>query len=65
MKESCTSKQKAGNPCGTNLELGRLGEVPPLLDDVVPVHVTEQQPELADDVVFGEAVEVKHLHHRR
>lgn len=48
-----------------NLKLGGLGEVLPLLDDVVPVDVAEQQPELADDVVFGESVEVKHLHHHR
>lgn len=65
MTESCTSNQKGRNHGGTNLKLGGLGKVPPLLNDVVPVHVTEQQPELANDVVFGEAVEVKHLHHHR
>lgn len=46
-----------------NLELGGLRQVLPLLHDVVPVHVAELHPELADDVVFGESVEVKHLHH--
>lgn len=45
-----------------NLELGGRGEVPPLLDHVVPVHVTELQPEFTDDVVFLESVEVKNLH---
>lgn len=32
---------------------------------MVPVDVAERQPELADDVVFGEPVEVEHLQHRR
>lgn len=48
-----------------NLKLGGLGEVLPLLDDVVPVDVAELHPELTDDVVFGESVEVKNLHHHR
>ncbi len=48
-----------------NLKLGGLGEVLPLLDDVVPVDVAELDPELANDVVFGESVEIKHLHHHR
>lgn len=48
-----------------NLKLWGLGEVLPLLDDVVPVHVAEQQPQLTDDVVFGEPVEVVDLHHHR
>ena len=31
---------------------------------MVPVDVAELHPELTDDVVFGESVEVEHLHHR-
>lgn len=51
--------------CVRNLKLGRLSEVPPLLHHVVPVDVTELQPELTDDVVFMESVEVKNLHDDR
>lgn len=48
-----------------NLKLRGLGKILPLLDDMVPVHVAEQQPQLTNDVVFGEPVEVVHLHHHR
>ena len=46
------------------LKLGRFSELLPLLDDVVPVDVAELHPELTDDAVFGESIEVEHLHHR-
>lgn len=50
----------------SHLKLGGFCEVLPLLDDVVPVDAAELHAELADDVVFGESVEVKHLNdHRR
>lgn len=48
-----------------NLKLGGLSEVPPLLHHMVPVHITELQPEFTDDVMFLESVEVKNLHNCR
>lgn len=46
-----------------NLKLGRLSQVLPLLDDMVPINIAELHPELTHDFVFGESVEVENLHH--
>ena len=45
-----------------NLRLGGVTKVFPLLDHMIPVDGSELQPQLPDDVMFGEPIEVEHLH---